>query len=175
MHPPDGVPDGEAHGAVLDALPAPRVLRNHLAQHVPAGQRGVSGAGTESGPGPARQRRLLPHLFLKRTMAAAAAPEPDGRTDVAARQWTRRLRALQPIVVGQGRGQKKASPAPVVPPALSGRLRRAHARCFPRRPGGRAVGCSVGAARAATPPPARTLRAGARAARGCAGRREVRG
>lgn len=135
MHPPDGVPDGEAHGAVLDALPAPRVLRNHLAQHVPAGQRGVSGTGT--GAGQAAAPPASPVLEANHGGGGGARA---GRTDVAARQWTRRLRALQPIVVGQGRGQKKASPAPVVPPALSGRLRRAHARCFPRRPAGRAVG-----------------------------------
>lgn len=56
VHPCDGVSDGEAQHAVLDALPAPRVLRDHLAEDVPAGQRAVSGAA----PARTRQRRLPP-------------------------------------------------------------------------------------------------------------------
>lgn len=59
VHPRDGVPDGEAQRAVLDALPAPRVLRDHLAEHVPAGQCGVSG-GSGAGLAWTPQRHLPP-------------------------------------------------------------------------------------------------------------------
>lgn len=58
VRPRDGVPDGEAHRAVLDALPAPRVLREHLAQHVPAGG-GRWGATRGWGSGPAPPHRGL--------------------------------------------------------------------------------------------------------------------
>lgn len=141
VHPPDGVPHGEAHGAVLDALPAPRLLRHHLAQHVPAGDRSVSQAGpAQPGAGPC----ALPVLEANHGRGA-----PGGQAPRAGTARSPRARLPQPTLGWQGRGRGSTSGR--------GRL-RARARC------GLTPGLAGGACR--SPPPPRALRVGARAARG---------
>lgn len=147
--PRDGVLDGAAHGSLLDAGPAPRLLGHHLAQHVPEGAAGYRGgpAGPEPEPSPAPS--ASPVLEANHAAAGPTWRPANGRSASARRDQS------SPRGGGdRGRTSRPdASPAALPFPPGAG---CAHAPCVspPPNPFG------------ATPPPSRQPpRGGARGAR----------